>query len=107
MPYIANTDQDREQMLKQIGVNSIDDLFKDIPEHLRCKSFDVPPAQSEFEVKEMMQKLAHRNATDLTCFLGGGFYDHYIPAALNSIISRGEFYTSYTPYQPEVSQGTP
>ncbi len=106
MPYIPNTDSDREKMLATLGLKSMDDLFRDIPEALRAKSFDLPPGRSELEVRRHMQNLASKNATDLINFVGGGFYDHYIPAALDTVLQRGEFYTAYTPYQPEMSQGT-
>ena len=105
MPFIANTDQQRQEMLQQINL-SMDDLFADIPENLRCDSFNLPDGISEQEVRRHLSALAKKNSTDLTCFLGGGFYDHFIPAAVNAIVSRSEFYTAYTPYQPETSQGT-
>ena len=66
----------------------------------------MPAGKSELEVRQYLQKLAHKNATGLICFLGGGFYDHFIPAAVDAMVSRSEFYTAYTPYQPECSQGT-
>lgn len=106
VPYIANTDSDVSEMLKVIGVDSIDDLFSDIKEHQRPKSFDLPEAKSEFEVLDHVKKLASKNSSDLISFIGGGYYDHYIPSAVPALVSRGEFYTAYTPYQPEVSQGT-
>ncbi len=93
-------------MLNVIGVDSIDDLFADIkPEH-KPRSFDLPSGKSEFEVAGHLRHLAAQNAAGLTLFIGGGYYDHYIPAAVNALISRGEFTTAYTPYQPECSQGT-
>ena len=92
-------------MLSAIGVDSIDKLFKDIPKELRPKSFDIPEGKSEFEVIEYLRKLSQRNATYLTDFVGAGFYDHYIPAAVDELSARPEFYTAYTPYQPECSQG--
>jgi glycine dehydrogenase subunit 1 len=106
IPYIANTPSDVAEMLKTIGVRSIDDLFVDIKEHQRPKSFNLPPGKSEFEVVEYLNRLAKKNASDLVLFLGGGYYDHYVPAAVKALVSRGEFYTAYTPYQPECSQGT-
>ncbi|HDZ20505.1 hypothetical protein LCGC14_0162680 [marine sediment metagenome] len=106
MPFIPHTDADRAEMLAAIGVDSIDALFADIPPELRCGELNVAPGQSEQEVFARMQQLASRNATDLTLFLGGGFYDHYVPAAVDAVITRSEFYTAYTPYQPEASQGT-
>jgi len=93
-------------MLKEIGLDKIDDLFTEIPEELRCKKLDIPPPLCELEVNAEMQRLARQNYANMTCFLGGGFYDHFIPSAVDAITSRSEFYTSYTPYQPEVSQGT-
>jgi glycine dehydrogenase subunit 1 len=86
-------------------VKSIDGLFRDISPALRPKSFDIPDGKSEFEVCRFIQKLAKKNATDLINFVGAGFYDHYIPAAVDALASRSEFYTAYTPYQPESSQG--
>ena len=106
MPFIPHTDADRAEMLAAIGVDSIDALFADIPPELRCGELNVAPGQSEQEVFARMQQLASRNATDLTLFLGGGFYDHYVPAAVDAVTARSEFYTAYTPYQPEASQGT-
>ncbi|MGA2915296.1 MAG: aminomethyl-transferring glycine dehydrogenase subunit GcvPA [Sedimentisphaerales bacterium] len=105
MSFISNTPQQQEQMLSQIGL-TMDDLFADIPREFLAANFNLPAGKSEFEVREYLAELAAKNHINLTCFLGGGFYDHFIPAAVYSIISRGEFYTAYTPYQPEVSQGT-
>ncbi len=93
-------------MLAAIGVDSLDALFDDIPPELRCPGLDLPQGLSEQDTLAAMDQLASRNATDLTLFLGGGFYDHYTPAAVDAIIHRSEFYTAYTPYQPEASQGT-
>ncbi|MCX5705052.1 MAG: aminomethyl-transferring glycine dehydrogenase subunit GcvPA [Candidatus Omnitrophica bacterium] len=105
MSYVPHTKDDISSMLKTIGVSSIDELFKDIPQALRPKSFNIPPASSEFEVTQHLKKLAAKNATHLINFVGAGFYDHFIPAAVDAIASRSEFYTAYTPYQPECSQG--
>jgi glycine dehydrogenase subunit 1 len=105
-PYIANTEPEVQEMLKTIGLASMDELFCDIkPEH-RPKSFNLPPGKSEFEVVQYLRQLAGCNTANLCLFIGGGFYDHYIPAAVDALISRGEFFTAYTPYQPECSQGT-
>jgi glycine dehydrogenase subunit 1 len=95
-------------MLKVVGITSgdINELFKGIPSELKASSFDLPPGRSEFEVIEYLRSLAKKNATDLVTFVGGGFYDHFIPAAIDAVVSRSEFYTAYTPYQPEASQGT-
>jgi glycine dehydrogenase subunit 1 len=105
MSFIANTSLQQQQMLSEIGL-SMDDLFADIPKELLAKDFNLPAGKSEFEVRNRLAELASKNYIGLTCFLGGGFYDHFIPAAVYAIISRGEFYTAYTPYQPEISQGT-
>jgi len=105
MPFIANTDEQRRQMLTEIGL-TMDGLFSDIPSGLMHDDFNLPCGLSEQQVRRVLAELADKNFTNLTCFLGGGFYDHFIPAAVYSIVSRSEFYTAYTPYQPELSQGT-
>ena len=105
MPFISNTSAQREQMLAEIGL-TMDGLFDDIPRQLMAEAFDLPRGLSEQEARNRLTELAEKNATHLTCFLGGGFYDHFIPAAVDAIVSRSEFYTAYTPYQAEVSQGT-
>ncbi|MDP8265974.1 MAG: aminomethyl-transferring glycine dehydrogenase subunit GcvPA [Candidatus Aceula meridiana] len=104
--FIANTDKDVKEMLKIIGAKTIDDLFSDIKPRHEIKSFDLEEGRSEFEVIEHIRQIAKNNASDLVSFLGAGLYDHYVPAAVSSLMSRGEFYTAYTPYQPECSQGT-
>jgi len=105
MSYVPHTQEDISQMLKAIGISSVEELFKDIPKGLRAKSFDLPPALTEFEVTGRLKKLAAKNATGLVNFVGAGFYDHFIPAAVDALANRSEFYTAYTPYQPECSQG--
>ncbi len=105
-PYIANTQDEISQMLSVIGVKTIDDLFADIKPTQRPKSFDIPSGKSEMQVVEHIRRLAAKNRDDLVLFLGGGYYDHYVPSAVSALISRAEFYTAYTPYQPECSQGT-
>ncbi len=105
MPFISNTKDQQEQMLADIGLY-MDDLFSDIPAGLQRNDFNLPAGLSEQQVRERLAGLADNNTTSLTCFLGGGFYDHFIPAAVYAILSRSEFYTAYTPYQPELSQGT-
>jgi glycine dehydrogenase subunit 1 len=106
MPYVANTDADRAAMLKAIGLSSVDELFADIPADLQLRELALPESRSEADVYDRLHRLSHRNAHNLTCFLGGGFYDHFIPACVDELASRPEFYTAYTPYQPEASQGT-
>jgi glycine dehydrogenase subunit 1 len=107
MTYIPHTEADREAMLRAIGVSQIEALFADVPERLRFPKLELPPAASELEVEREMQALAARNADvgRRACFLGAGTYRHYIPATVDSVLQRGELYTSYTPYQPELSQG--
>ncbi|HET8976840.1 MAG TPA: aminomethyl-transferring glycine dehydrogenase subunit GcvPA [Solirubrobacteraceae bacterium] len=106
--YTSVTDTDREQMLATIGVASVEDLFADIPAQLRLTDeLALEPGLSELEVYEELRGLAARNTSteDELSFVGAGMYDHYVPALIDSIISRSEFLTPYTPYQPEVSQG--
>ena len=105
MSYVANTPAQRAEMLRVVGA-SMDDLFAAVRPELRPKSFDLPPPASELEVRRTLAGLAAKNHYDLVSFLGGGFYEHFIPAALDSVLARSEFYTAYTPYQAEASQGT-
>jgi len=106
MPFIANTPAQQREMLEAIGVKNIDDLFADIPPELLCGELDIQPGMTEQEIRSRISALADKNITGQTSFLGGGFYDHFIPAAQEALVSRSEFYTAYTPYQPEISQGT-
>jgi len=109
MPYIPHTEEERQAMLQKIGVTSFGDLIKNIPVELKLKQpLDLPEPLSELEVERLLRQLASKDVdgNQVISFLGTGAYDHYIPAAIDHIISRSEFYTSYTPYQPEVSQGT-
>jgi glycine dehydrogenase subunit 1 len=106
--YTSATDADRRAMLAAIGVESIDDLFADVPEGVRAKRpLDLPPGKPEQEVYAHLRDLAAENVSteDELSFVGGGMYDHYVPALIDSIIGRSEFLTPYTPYQPEISQG--
>ena len=106
--FIPHSRAEKETMLKTIGVNSLEDLFQDVPERFRFPKLDLPPALTEMEAIAELQDMASANVTtrDMACFLGAGAYNHYIPAAVDSLLRRGEFYTAYTPYQPEISQGT-
>ena len=104
--YCPHTPQEIREMLDAIGVASIEELFVPIPPELRAKTFNLPPGRSEFETYARMQELAADNCSQLSLFIGGGFYDHLIPAAVDHLAGRAEFYTAYTPYQPECSQGT-
>ena len=106
MAYQPHTPGDRERMLAALGIDSVDALFEDIPAAVRARGLDLPPPEPELVVQRRMAMLAARNRVDLVSFLGAGVYHHHIPAAVDAIISRGEFATAYTPYQPEISQGT-
>ena len=107
-PYLPNTDADRTTMMQKIGVDSIEELFQDIPETLRHAQFKLPSPLSELELKKELNQLASLNTSldNYVCFLGGGSYRHFIPSTVEHVISRSELYTAYTPYQAEVSQGT-
>jgi glycine dehydrogenase subunit 1 len=107
-PYLPNTNDDRSAMLRETGVNSADELFRDVPEKLRNVHFKLLPPLSELELKEELRRLANQNANldDYTCFLGAGYYQHFVPSVVGHITGRSEFYTAYTPYQAEASQGT-
>ena len=109
MRYIPHTTDDCEEMLRIIGVEKIEDLFSSIPEELRRQAMPtLPPALSEPEVLEHLRTLSTKNSScpPFLRFLGAGAYDHYIPSAVSHLLLRSEFYTAYTPYQPELSQGT-
>ena len=107
-PYSPNTGADRRAMLDSIGVDSVVELFEDIPAHLRNPSLDLPTPLSEFELRRDVEAMAAENATpgDYACFLGAGSYRHFVPAIVRQLAGRSEFMTAYTPYQPEVAQGT-
>lgn len=106
--YFPHTETQRAEMLAVVGVGSVDELFADIPERFRNPHFNLPPALTELELGSELGALAKKNAVpgEYACFLGAGVYRHFIPSVVSAMISRGEFLTSYTPYQPEVSQGT-
>lgn len=109
MPFIPNTDKERQEMLERIGVKNFDELIAAIPEELRLnKELNLPTAMSEYEVVKLMSEYANQNVTTSShiCFMGGGSYDHFIPSIVGAVIERPEFKTAYTPYQAEVSQGT-
>jgi glycine dehydrogenase subunit 1 len=106
MPFIPHTDQEIAQMLQVIGADSIDDLFDEIPQHLRAGGLGaIPSSMTEMDVSRLMRQRADQNTSAL-CFLGAGAYQHHIPAAVWEITTRGEYYSAYTPYQAEASQGT-
>jgi glycine dehydrogenase subunit 1 len=106
MSFLSLTDADREAMLAAIGVESVDELFRDVPAGVRFdRELDVPPALTEAELQRHLEELAAKNVVDEVCFLGAGIYDHYVPAVVDAVLQRGELLTAYTPYQPEMSQG--
>jgi len=106
MPYVPHTPEDIRRMLDVIGAPSVAALFDEIGPEMRPRSFDLPAGKSEMDVLPHLEGLARRNATSHVSFLGAGFYAHHIPAAVDALSMRSEFYTAYTPYQPEASQGT-
>lgn len=105
-PYLPHTEADMARMLRHCGASSLDDFYSDVAPELRMKApYDICPGMSEPELEAYMRRLAASNR-ELVCFAGGGFYHHHCPAAVEAITSRSEFLTAYTPYQPEISQGT-
>jgi glycine dehydrogenase subunit 1 len=109
MTYIPISPKERDAMLETIGVNSLDDLFEAVPAKYRFPKLNLPPALTEMEAMAELSELAQSNENvrqDLISFLGAGMYNHYIPSVVDHMLRRGEFYTAYTPYQPEISQGT-
>ncbi|OQY17152.1 MAG: glycine dehydrogenase (aminomethyl-transferring) [Anaerolineaceae bacterium 4572_32.2] len=108
MPYIPHTNEDREAMLAAVGVSSLEELFAAVPERVRFPELDLPLALSELGARWELESLAEENLTtaEAPCFLGAGAYNHFVPAVVDAVLSRSEFYTAYTPYQPEISQGT-
>src|SRR6476661_10388706 len=106
MPYGPHAADDRARMLATIGVSSVDDLFEDIPQALRSSPLRLDDPEAELHLAARLQALAGRNRVDLASFLGAGAYRHWSPPVVDQMLLRGEWYTAYTPYQPEVSQGT-
>ncbi len=106
MPYGPHTADDRQRMLAALGLTSVDQLFEDIPVALRASRLDLPEPEPELELAARLTGLAARNRTDLASFLGAGVYRHWSPPAVDQLLLRSEWYTAYTPYQPEISQGT-
>ena len=109
LPYLFNTPAEQAEMLAAIGVESIDDLLKQVPDRLRLQQPpDLPPALTEPDLESQVRQQSARNVSPsaAACFLGGGVYDHFVPAVVDEVVSRGEFYTAYTPYQAEASQGS-
>jgi len=108
MMFIPHSDAERDEMLAAIGIQSMDDLFEAIPKRYRFPKINLHEGMTEIEASAQLKEIAEADLSveDVSCFLGAGAYHHYIPAVIDNLISRGEFYTAYTPYQPEISQGT-
>ena len=108
MAYIPHTDAERKEMLAAVGLQTLDQLYQAVPADVRFPDLDLPEAISELEVTQELREMAEANVDTqhFACFLGAGAYNHFIPAAVDHMLRRGEFYTAYTPYQPEISQGT-
>ncbi len=104
--FLVHNKQTIEQMCKDIGINNIQDLFSQIPQDVRMQGINIPEGLSEMETQRIIKSLAKENKTDYACFLGGGMYNKFVPACISQVASRFEFNTAYTPYQPEISQGT-
>jgi glycine dehydrogenase subunit 1 len=104
--YTPHTAEDRAQMLAALNIKSVDELFADIPASVRAGGLSLPAGEPELALAQRLEALSRRNRTDLASFLGAGAYRHHIPPTVDAVLSRGEFYTAYTPYQPEISQGT-
>lgn len=108
-PYIPHTEEDIKYMLETMGMKDLEELFADIPKEVRMsRELDLEAPKSELEIQRLMKSLTDKNTStdEMICFLGAGAYDHYIPSVVKHITGRGEFYTAYTPYQAEISQGT-
>ena len=106
MPYTPHTQSDVKEMLDVIGLENESQLFGSVPDHLQISSLNIEDGLDEFTTFEKFKELASKNLTDKTIFLGGGYYDHIVPSAVDALSGRSEFYTAYTPYQAEASQGT-
>src|SRR5689334_23776686 len=108
MNYISHSDAERAEMLESLGLQSVEELFEVVPRHVRFPELKLPKALSELEVTRLMTELGGQNTNVLShpCFLGAGAYRHYVPSVIGHLAGRSEFFTAYTPYQPEVSQGT-
>lgn len=104
--FLVHNEQTTQQMCEDIGINNIEDLFKQIPQDVRMQEIKLSEGLSELETQKQVKNLAKENKTDYACFLGGGIYNKFVPACISQVASRFEFNTAYTPYQPEISQGT-
>ncbi|GAG83431.1 unnamed protein product, partial [marine sediment metagenome] len=105
MDFVPHDDKTVKEMLNTIGIGSLDELFHDVPNDLKLKTLNIPPGLSEADLSRQLEELSKKNHVYPTSFLGAGCYYHYIPSLVDFVINRSEFYTSYTPYQAEASQG--
>lgn len=103
--YLGSTPQQQQEMLRTIGLKNMSDLYQDIPKEMIIKNLAIPAGKSEFEVRRILEKMGKKNKVFSSIFRGAGAYNHYIPAIVKQISAKEEFMTSYTPYQPEISQG--
>jgi glycine dehydrogenase subunit 1 len=104
--FLVHNEQTTRQMCNDIGISSVEDLFKQIPQNVRMSELNLPLALSELETQKVVKALANENKSDYAVFAGGGIYNKFIPACISQVAGRFEFNTAYTPYQPEISQGT-
>ena len=104
--FLVHNEDTIKQMCEEIGIKSVEDLFRQIPENIRMGNLNLPDGLSEMETQRKVKKLAKENQSDFITFMGGGIYNKFIPACINQVANRFEFNTAYTPYQPEISQGT-
>jgi len=104
--FLVHNEETKAEMLNEIGIKTVEDLFSQIPAKARISKLDLPKALSEMEAQKTVKRLANKNKTDYISFLGGGVYNKFIPACIGQIAQRFEFLTAYTPYQAEISQGT-
>lgn len=103
--YLGSTEQQQKDMLEKIGLNSMNELYQSIPKEMLVEKLDIPVGKSEFEVRSIIENMGRKNKVFSKVFRGAGAYNHYIPAVVKQIAAKEEFVTSYTPYQPEISQG--
>src|SRR5574344_1627556 len=104
--FLAHDDETRQEMLNSISMSSVEELYSSIPQQAKMTNFNLPEALSEMQTQRKIKALAKKNNVDYACFIGSGVYNHFIPAMVGQVAQRYEFLTSYTPYQPEISQGT-
>lgn len=104
--FLVHNEKTTQEMCEAIGISKVEDLFKQIPQSVRMSELDLPEGLSEMETQRKVKNLAKSNKSDFISFLGGGIYNKFVPACINQVASRFEFNTAYTPYQPEISQGT-